>query len=161
MHPMDELDRRIIVATQDGLPLAPQPYEVVAARVGADAQTVVQRIRTMQSRGVIRRIAAIPNHYALGYRANGMAVWDVDDARVDELGEAIGALPEVSHCYRRARARPRWPYNLFVMLHGKSRAEVEERARAISALIGDAARAHEILYSTRILKKAGLRLAER
>lgn len=161
MHPMDELDRKIIVATQEGLPLVSQPYELVAAMVGADARTVMQRIRNMQARGVIRRVAAIPNHYALGYRANGMAVWDVDDARVDELGKRIGALPEVSHCYRRARVRPHWPYNLFVMLHGKSRAGVEQQARVISAMIGDAARAHEILYSTRILKKAGLRIADR
>lgn len=156
---MDDLDRRIVLATQAGLPLVPRPYHAVAEKVGVDAATVMARLAAMQARGVIRRIAAVPNHYALGYRANGMAVWDVGDEWVDELGERIGRLPEVSHCYRRARCLPEWPYNLYVMLHGRDRAAVEERARAISGLIGGAARAHAILFSTRILKKTGLRLA--
>jgi DNA-binding Lrp family transcriptional regulator len=113
----------------------------------------------LQRLGIVRRIALVPNHYALGYIANGMAVWDVDDACVDELGERIAQLPGVSHCYRRVRHPPRWPYNLFVMLHGTRRDQVHAQAQAISALLGAAARGHDILFSTRILKKRGLRLA--
>jgi len=82
---------------------------------------------------------------------------DVDDARVSKLGKRVGALDFVSHSYRRPRHLPQWPYNLFAMVHGKDRAEVEEKARAIAALLGDACRGHEILYSSRILKKTGLR----
>jgi DNA-binding Lrp family transcriptional regulator len=113
----------------------------------------------MIERGLIRRIGAVPNHYRLGYCANGMSVWDVDDARVDELGERIGRLPGVTHCYRRTRSRPEWPYNLFVMLHGRSRAEVERQADIVAGLLGGACRARNILYSTKMLKKTGLRLA--
>jgi DNA-binding Lrp family transcriptional regulator len=100
----------------------------------------------------------VPNHYALGYVANGMTVWDVDDARVDELGARIGELAFVSHCYRRPRRRPRWPYNLFAMVHGRSRAETQAHAHAIAAVLGDACRARDILYSSRILKKTGIRI---
>jgi DNA-binding Lrp family transcriptional regulator len=102
----------------------------------------------------------VPNHYALGYRANGMSVWDVDDAAVSELGRKVGALPAVSHCYRRPRRPPAWPYNLFAMVHARSRAEVEAEVAGIAAVLGAACRAHEILYSTAILKKTGLRLGE-
>ena len=114
----------------------------------------------MLDEGLIRRIGAVPNHYRLGFSANGMSVWDVADDQVDGLGERIGALSFVSHCYRRPRRLPVWPYNLFAMLHGRSRDEVEAQALQVAALLGNACRAHDILYSTAILKKTGLRLSE-
>ena len=156
---LDALDRRIVLATQQGLPLDPRPYAVVAAQVGASEAEVLQRIERLRARGAIRRIGAVPNHYALGYRANGMTVWDVDDDRVDELGRRIGALDFVSHCYRRPRHRPHWPYNLFAMVHGRDREEAERQIAVIADLLGDACRSHDVLYSTRILKKTGLRFA--
>ncbi len=155
---MDALDRELILATQAGLPIVPEPYRVIGEALGISAQEVIRRLARMQAQGVIRRIAAVPNHYALGYRANGMTVWDVDDAQVDRLGASIGALPFVSHCYRRPRRLPVWPYNLFAMVHGKRREEVEQHAKAIAAHLGDACRANDILYSRRILKKTGMRL---
>ena len=85
---------------------------------------------------------------------------DVDDASVDDLGERIGAMPGVSHCYRRPRRLPQWRYNLFAMLHGKGREAVEQQAQQIRALLGDACHAHETLYSSAILKKTGLRLKD-
>jgi DNA-binding Lrp family transcriptional regulator len=156
---LDPVDRRLIAATQSGLPLVPQPYEALGATLGIPAAQVQSRLASMIERGLIRRIGAVPNHYRLGYCANGMSVWDVDDARVDELGERIGRLPGVTHCYRRTRSRPEWPYNLFVMLHGRSRAEVERQADVVAGLLGGACRARDILYSTKLLKKTGLRLA--
>ncbi len=158
MAALDGFDRALIAATQGGLPLVPRPYEAVGAVLGVSAEQVRERLAEMLVQGLIRRIGAVPNHYRLGYVANGMTVWDVDDARIDALGERIGALPGVSHCYRRPRHLPRWPYNLFAMLHGRSRAEVEQQAAQLRALLGDACRASDILYSSEILKKTGLRL---
>jgi siroheme decarboxylase len=159
MTTVDALDRQLIAATQSGLPLVPEPYEALGAILGVSAQEVQQRLAAMLERGLIRRIGAVANHYRLGYTANGMTVWDVDDARVDELGERVGALPGVSHCYRRPRALPAWPYNLFVMLHGRSREDVQGQAEGVAAVLGTACRGHDILYSTQVLKKTGLRLA--
>jgi len=87
-----------------------------------------------------------------------MSVWDVDDALVDTLGEEVGVLDCVSHCYRRPRRLPAWPYNLFAMVHGRDRNEVEAKVAQIALVLGTAAGAHDVLYSTRILKKTGLRL---
>ena len=157
---MDAIDRRLVRALQAGLPLEPQPYSAVGESLGISAGDVMVRLEAMLERGAIRRIGAVPNHYALGYRANGMTVWDVDDARIDALGRSVGGLDFVSHCYRRPRRPPLWPYNLFAMVHGRSRAEVEEMAGRIAALLGSAVRGGDVLYSTRILKKTGLRLMD-
>ncbi len=159
-HKLDDVDRLLVRATQGGLPLAPRPYHQLAEQLGLSPDEVIGRLRAMLDSGVIRRIGVVPNHYALGYVANGMTVWDVDDARIDALGEAVGQLDCVSHCYRRPRRLPMWPYNLFAMVHGHSREEVETQAARIAALLGAALRARDILYSSRILKKTGLRLTE-
>lgn len=158
--PLDEFDRALIAATQGGLPLVARPYEAVAAMLGVPGLAVRDRLTHMLREGLVRRIGAVPNHYRLGFTANGMTVWDVDDAQVDALGERIGALPGVSHCYRRPRRLPQWRYNLFAMLHGKGREAVEQQAQQIRALLGDACHAHETLYSSAILKKTGLRLKD-
>lgn len=155
---LSEFDRALIEATQAGLPLVARPYEALGALLGVAGERVRERLAEMQAEGLIRRIGAVPNHYRLGWVANGMSVWDVDDAQVDALGERVGALAGVSHCYRRPRRLPLWPYNLFAMLHGRSRAEVEREARAVAELLGPACRGHDILYSSAVLKKTGLRL---
>jgi DNA-binding Lrp family transcriptional regulator len=156
---MDSLDRALIVATQAGLPLVARPYAALAESLGVAEAVVMARLQGLLAEGVIRRIGAVPNHYAIGWTANGMTVWDVDDTLVDALGERVGALPFVTHCYRRPRALPDWPYNLFAMVHGASRSECEAKAVEIRALLGEACKASDILYSTRILKKTGLRLS--
>ncbi len=155
---IDATDRKIIAATAGGLPMAVAPYAEVGGWLGLEEAEVIARMTAMQEAGVIRRVALAPNHYALGMVANGMSVWDVADEQALALGAKVGALEFVSHCYLRPRALPDWPYNLFAMLHGTSRDEVETKRAEVAALLGDACRSHDILYSTRILKKTGLRL---
>ncbi len=150
--------RSLILATQAGLPLTPQPYHALAAQLNSDAETVMVGLQTLLDIGAIRRIGVVPNHYRIGYVANGMTVWDVADPVVDQWGVQVGALDFVTHCYRRPRHLPDWPYNLFAMAHGASRDEVAVKAERIAEILGDACRARDILYSTRILKKTGLRL---
>jgi len=155
---LDATDRALIVATQGGLPLVPRPYQVVGEQLGISGEEVIARLQALLDAGVIRRIGAVPNHYAIGWTANGMTVWDVADGRVDELGARVGALDFVTHCYRRPRALPDWPYNLFAMVHGDSRDEVHEKAALIAKLLDSDCRGSDVLFSTRILKKSGLRI---
>ena len=155
---MDETDRRLIIATQGGLPLVSRPYHALAEWLGLPAEEVMARLQNLLAAGVIRRIGAVPNHYAIGWTANGMTVWDVADERIDELGTRVGALDFVTHCYRRPRDLPAWPYNLFAMVHGASKEEVREKAEVIRTLLGEACRGSDILFSSRILKKTGLRI---
>ena len=155
---LDAIDRQIIAATQRGLSLVPEPYKAVADQIGLSEQALISRLSQLKSTGVIRRIAAATNHYKLGMTANGMTVWDIDDHRIAELGPIVGALPFVTHSYERPRALPDWPYNLFAMVHGSNHDEVEAKRGEIARLLGPACRGGDILYSTRILKKTGLRL---
>ncbi len=153
----ESLEQRVQRATQAGLPLVPQPYHAVAEQLGVGPQEVMRAMSAMLADGRIRRIGVVPNHYAIGYVANGMSVWDVADEALGELGPRVGALEFVSHCYRRPRRPPEWRYNLFAMVHGRRSEEVEERVDEIASLLGAASRGHEVLYSRRILKKTGLR----
>ena len=158
---LTDADRRIIELTQAGLPLVAQPYHQLAQQLGITADEVMCRLQRMQECGVIRRIAAVPNHYKLGFCANGMTVWDVDDAQIQRLGQQVGALDFVSHCYQRPRHLPLWSYNFFAMVHGADRDDVQSHIAAIAELLGEHCRAHDVLFSTRILKKTGLRLKAR
>ena len=156
---LDAIDRKLIAATQGGLPLVAKPYRALADHLGLDEAEVVSRLGQLLENGAIRRIGAIPNHYALGTTANGMSVWDIADEAVADVGARVGALDFVTHCYERPRHLPLWPYNLFAMVHGRTRDEVRAKVAEIAVLVGPAARAHEVLFSTRILKKTGLRIA--
>ena len=155
---IDAIDRKIIEATQKGFPKCRQPYHEIAAQLELDVSTVINRIQNMLDKGIIRRIGVVPNHYKLGFKANGMSVWNVPEERIAELGKKIGALDFVSHCYQRPRFLPEWPYNLFAMVHGKTREEVHDKVEKIAELLGEDNRGHQVLFSTKILKKTGLRI---
>ena len=71
---LDEIDRAMIVATQGGLPLVARPYQAVGEQIGITGDEVMCRLQGMLESGVIRRIGAVPNHYAIGWTANGMTV---------------------------------------------------------------------------------------
>ncbi|MBV2264811.1 MAG: Lrp/AsnC family transcriptional regulator [Thauera sp.] len=152
----------MVLATQGGLPLVARPYAALAETLGVAEDLVRERLAAMLADGRIRRIGAVPNHYAIGYTANGMSVWDIDDEVIHAVGERVGALDFVTHCYRRPRHLPDWPYNLFAMVHAASREaaleRVEEIATLIAAEFAGACRARDVLFSSGILKKTGLRI---
>ncbi len=157
-HP-ERRDLALIAATQGGLPLVAEPYAEVGHRIGLSAEEVMARLGHLLASGGIRRLGVIPNHYRLGLRANAMSVWDLPDEEIERCGHLVGALDCVSHCYQRPRYPGLWPYNLFAMVHGPDRREVDAKLRQIAARLGDVCRGHEVLMSTAILKKEGLRLA--
>jgi DNA-binding Lrp family transcriptional regulator len=153
-HP-DTADRRLLAAIEDGLPLVEEPYHVVADQLGMNVADVLERLRALIVKGVVTRFGCVLHHRKLGYAANAMAVWDIDDARVGALAETFIRNPKVTLCYRRRRQRPLWPYNLFCMIHSKSQPEalavVDELNRVGEA--GDCAQA--VLFSLRKFKQRG------
>ncbi len=153
----NDIDLLIMRATQAGLPLVSEPYQLLSAQLNLPVDVIMARLRAMQQNGVIRRIGAVPNHYRLGYRFNGMSVWNVPDEHIDTLGEQVGKLPFVSHCYHRPRHLPFWHYNLFAMVHGRTQEEVNVQIQQIAQVLGEHNQGNEVLYSTQILKKTGFR----
>ncbi len=153
-----EEERRLLLLVQEGIPLVPQPYRALAERLGSSEETVLAVLRSLIEQRKIKRLAAVPNHYALGITANAMVVWDVPDEQVSEIGRRLGQQAEVTHCYRRPRHRPHWPYNLFAMVHGFSRQEVLATVDRISREVSLEKMPREVIFSTRILKKQGTRV---
>ena len=146
---MNAADEAIVRATQAGLPLVTEPYKAIAASLGIEHSEVLSRLETMLADGRIRRIGAVIRHRRLGYQANAMTVWDVPDCAVSEIGRGLAAEAAVTLCYRRARALPEWPYNLYCMVHGRERNRVLDEVTRLSAAHGLEAYPRAILFSER------------
>jgi DNA-binding Lrp family transcriptional regulator len=158
-------ERDLVMEVQGGLPVTATPYRDVAERLDAEVDWVLRTLKRFEREGKIRRLGVVPNHYALGYTENGMTVWDVPDDLVETVGPAVASLPFVTHCYQRPRHEGVWPYNFFAMTHGRSEAESAERIEQVRETMADywdvADGDWDSLFSTRILKKTGIRLDER
>jgi DNA-binding Lrp family transcriptional regulator len=150
---------RLLAALEDGLPLVPRPYQALGERVGLTEAEVIETLRSLAARGVIRRLGLILRHRELGYRANAMTVWDAPDAQVPEAAAALTRLPFVTLCYRRPRRPPLWPYNLFCMIHGKDRALVEAEVEEATVAAGLSGLPRAVLFSRRCFKQRGARYA--
>jgi siroheme decarboxylase len=156
---LNERDRRLIAAIQDGLPLAPRPYAAIGEKIGIGEAEVIAGLRRLIDDGVIKRFGVIVRHRELGYRANAMVVWDVPDALVADAGRVLAALPFVTLCYRRPRRPPAWPYNLFCMIHGREREAVLDLVEDATAAAGLDGLPRAVLFSRRQFKQRGARYA--
>ncbi len=155
--PLDELERRLVMALQEGLPLFMRPFAVLASRIGCDENEVIDRIRRWCAEGIIKRFGVIVSHRELGYTANAMLVQDIPDERVVEIGERLAAENDVTLCYQRPRVLPQWPYNLFCMIHGQARREVETKIADLRQRLQLTPYAHATLFSLTRFKQNGAR----
>lgn len=154
---LDDRDLDLIEAIQGGLPLVPRPYAVIGESVGMEEAEVIARIGSLLERGLIKRLGVVVRHHELGYRANGMVVWDVPDTAVDGIAARFKRFSFITLCYRRPRRLPKWPYNLFCMIHGRSREAVEQQLEQLIKELHLEAIPHEILFSRRRFKQCGAR----
>ncbi len=152
---IDERDLELVRAIQDGLPFDPRPYAAIGRAIGMPEAEVLERLEGLIAQGDIRRLGVVVRHRELGYRANAMVVWDIPDDRVNELGPLIGRQPFVNLCYRRPRHLPQWPYNLFCMIHGRSREGVLHNLAELIDRCGLEAIPHDVLFSRRRFKQRG------
>ena len=152
-----EIEKAVIRELQKGLPLVSRPFLQMAEKLGLGEMELIEKIRDMIGRGLIRRFGAAVRHQDLGYVANAMVVWNVPDERVQSVGRLLARFDEVSHCYQRPR-RPGWPYNLFTVIHGLSREECSELAGRLSRAAGIGE--YRLLFSTAELKKSSMRYFE-
>lgn len=150
---LSEKQIEIIRFIQGDLPCVTKPYADLAAKLNMTEQEIVDQIQWMLDQGVVRRFGMAVRHQNIGYTANGMSAWDVPDGMVDEVGSVLAALPEVTHCYERARFGG-WPYNLYAMIHGKKRETVLGIAKDISEKIG--LTNYKVLFSTKEYKRTSM-----
>lgn len=152
-----EREKRLVGALSDGLPLVSRPYAVIGEQVGMSEAEVIETLAAMQADGCLKRFGLIVRHHELGYKANAMTVWDVDDKLVDEVGQCFSKFDFVTLCYQRPRRLPDWPYNLFCMVHGQEREAVLKQVDELAEKCGAAAAGRDVLFSTRRFKQRGAR----
>ena len=153
-QPYDELDVAVIRATQGDLPVVSEPYAPAAAQLGMSVDALVEHLRGMVDRGLLRRVAAILFHRRAGFSANGMGVWKVPEARILDVGPRMAAFRGISHCYQRPTYAD-WPYSIFTMAHGRSKEECDAILDAIEAATPEV-QGRATLYSSTEFKKVRL-----
>lgn len=151
---LDQLDKAIISCLQEELPLDLEPYKIIANKLEIEETELLRRIEILMEKGIIRRMGAILNHRDAGFSANAMVVWSIPQESIQRSGELMATFPEVSHCYERQRLT-QWPYNLFSMVHGRTKEECEVVIGKIAEAINN--NSYDILYSTVELKKTSMK----
>ncbi len=145
-----EKDKEFIRELQKDLEIVDRPFLNTAQKLGITEEELFQKLKHYEDIGVMRRFAAILRHRDAGFIANGMIVWKVPDDRITEVGETLGSFPQVSHCYQRPVYND-WPYNVFSMIHCKSKDEAKNMAKEIQKVIH--VDEYNILFSAREFKK--------
>jgi DNA-binding Lrp family transcriptional regulator len=148
---LDETDKKILTLLQDDFPLVSRPFLEASEKLGIPEDRIIDRVKKMMESGVIRRFSAAIRHRKLGITANPMCAFKVPSERVEEVGEKLSAFDEVTHCYERPVIPGKWEYNVFAMVHGYDRDEVENIVEKITKEIGIGD--YNLLYSTKEFKK--------
>ncbi|WP_027364229.1 siroheme decarboxylase subunit beta [Desulfotruncus alcoholivorax] len=151
---LNKLEKQIIRELQTDIPLVPEPYRLIAEKLGISEQELMDIITKMIDRGIIRRFGAALRHQDLGFVANAMVVWEVPEAKISEVGQKMAEFKEVTHCYQRP-SRPGWPYTLFTVVHGLNKDECREKAQVIAGATG--IHKYELIFSTKELKKSSMK----
>ena len=150
---LTDLEKKVIASIQGDIPIVSRPYQVLAEEIGIQEETLIETLKDLTHRGVIRRFGATLRHQKSGFQANAMTAWQVDEDRIEEVGHIMASFRAVSHCYRRDHAED-WPYNLYTMIHGKSEVDCRETARKMSEKTG--VETYTLLFSQRELKKISM-----
>ena len=142
---------------EQGLPKTIRPYITIAKQIQASQKQVIEQITQWQNEGLVKRFGLVVKHRQLGYKANAMVVWNVNDQQVDDVASLLSSRAEVSLCYRRPRRLPDWPYNLFCMIHGTEReivlAQIDAMVREFSLENIE----KDVLFSVKAFKQHGAR----
>lgn len=147
----------LLALLEAGLPHCDRPYQQLAERIGASERVVVNQVRTWQDEGRFRRFGLVIHHRSIGISANVMLVLDIPDAEVAAVAGQLSREPQVTLCYQRPRRLPDWRYNLFCMVHGRERAQVEAKVTAMLARHGLQSVPQQMLFSLRAFKQRGAR----
>ena len=150
---LDIADQQLIAMIQNGLPISDRPYADISERLGFSEEEIITRISNLLDKGLIKRFGVVVRHHELGYQENAMVVWDIPDEEVHEVAHQIKSYPFITLCYRRSRQLPEWHYNLYCMIHGKSRIDVMQRLDKMVTTHNWHDYSREVLFSKRRFKQ--------
>lgn len=152
--PLTNIEKQVIASIQGDIPIVEQPYLQIADRLGLKEAELLNILQDLVHRGIIRRFGATLRHQKSGYQANVMVAWQVDEVRIDQVGQTMASFREVSHCYRRDPT-DQWPYNLYTMVHGKDEAGCRRTTDKMAEKAG--VQTYSMLFSRRELKKTSMK----
>jgi siroheme decarboxylase len=150
---LSDIEQKVIALIQGDLPVTEKPYLEIAKKLGIGEDEVLRILRKLSDQGVMRRFGATIRHQKSGYKANAMVAWQVDEVRIEEVGNIMSSFQEVSHCYRRNPAMD-WPYNLYTMIHAKDRKTCRDTAKKMAEKAS--VKNYTLLFSKRELKKTSM-----
>jgi DNA-binding Lrp family transcriptional regulator len=152
-----DLEKKVIALLQTDIPVVQRPFRQMAETIGITEEQFLEVLTSLNRRGIIRRFGATLKHQKSGFKANAMVAWNVDEARVEQVGTAMAGFDEITHCYRRDPA-PGWPYNLYTMVHAGTEAECLSLVEKIAATVGETD--YTLLFSRKELKKTSMKYFE-
>jgi DNA-binding Lrp family transcriptional regulator len=155
-QPYDDRDVAVIRALQGPMEPVERPYDEAAAEVGMSTGELLEHLRGMVDRKLLRRVAAILFHRRAGFSANGMGVWKVPEDEILTTGRRMASFRGISHCYQRPTYED-WPYSVFTMAHGRSKEECDAILDSIAEECGMGPDDRATLYSSTEYKKIRLR----
>src|SRR3989304_2816356 len=150
---MTSAEKGICAAVQDDIPLEPKPFEMLAKKAGISEDEFIKKVNEFLDKGYIRRFGAAIRHRKAGITANGMGIWIVPEADRERIGKIMATFKEGSHCYERPSFEG-WPYNLFTMIHGRTKEDCYEVAKKISEATG--IKEYRLLFSSQEFKKESM-----
>ena len=148
---LDDLEKKIIFYLQGDIPLTARPFSVIAEKIGIHEEELLNKIKLLKEQGILRRIGATLYHQRVGFKANAMVAWYVPEDKIDEIGFLMAAFKEVSHCYQR-KIEKKWRYNLFTMIHGRSRKDCQNICKRIAEKTG--IKDYVLLFTLKEYKKS-------
>ncbi len=150
---LTELEKKVIARIQEDIPVTERPYLEIARAIGVSEDELLDCLRGLCARGVIRRFGATLRHQRTGFTANAMTAWKVAEKDIDAVGRTMAGFRQVSHCYRRNPTND-WPYNLYTMIHAESEEACRDTARQMSSAAGVSD--YRLLFSREELKKTSM-----
>ncbi|WP_432472642.1 siroheme decarboxylase subunit beta [Amphritea sp. HPY] len=160
-NPLDPIDLALLHLMQEGLPLIPRPYAALAEELGCSEELLAERLTYLQESKQLRRSGLIIRHRPLGFKANAMVVWNLPNEQLQAIAEQLAVQPCVTLCYERPRRLPDWPYNLFTMIHGRSKEQVREQLAQIIERLDLQHIEHDLLFSETCYKQCGGRYLQK
>ena len=127
---MDAADKALLDIIQSGFPLVPRPYAELAQATGLTEEEAFARIHALRENRIIRRMGANFQSRKLGWTSTLCAA-KVPPEKMDAFTLAVNNEPGVTHNYERENA-----YNIWFTVIGPSKAYIQERLDAITALTG-------------------------
>lgn len=151
---LTELEKRIIASIQGDIPITKRPYRPIAEALDISESRLLEVLKNLCERGVIRRFGATLRHQKSGYSANAMIAWSVNEDEIEQVGEKMASFRQVSHCYRRNPTNG-WPFNLYTMVHAENEKSCIDTARLMSEKTG--VKRYSLLFSRKELKKTSMK----